>query len=410
MTAPEPNLLRQLHDRAVAEGPVFWINDTDLAVFDPDLAGRINTANFAEFTLNDKLSDMLRGRTSEPVDWRRVRAAWLAQLRTLNEPEHVAALGARMRDVLDARVGVELDLMRLGYEVAVRPLVPMVVADLTPREATVLSRDLIAKITTLVSVDGAALRNTPRSMLVQARAGAVVRRVLRGRASGRRPAHDDFVDPLARDLLLSLGIGRAVEAATAMLTAITGPPGSSAANLLYELSRQPRWRANLTAELEALDPDRLYRAPLTSAPVTLRFVKEVQRIWSPPLLLNRRVRGPVDVDGARLRPGQQYVVCPYLTHHDPNRWRRPDDFDPDRWLPAAPHGPTSGSDFVAFGWAPTSCIGAGIGTTQMVLLCHLICTRYRLTVDDPAAVRMALLAMPTPLNFHGRLELRRQTV
>jgi cytochrome P450 len=401
----DPDILRDLRARRTAEGQIFWINDTDLAVFDPEVAARINNANFAQFTLKDKLSDVLRGRTGDPVDWRRVRSVWLARIRTLSEPEQVAAMAGRMRAVLDRRVGQPLNLTWLAYEAVVRSLVPVVLTGLSIRDAVIVHRDIIGKIGVLTTTpDDPARQHPVRSVITQVRAGSVVRREIRGRAAGRRPHQPDLVDPLVTDLLPVLGISRAVEAATAALTAITGPPGSSAASLLYELSRRPEWRARLTDELAPLDVRDLYRAPSSCAPASLRFVKEVLRMWSSPLLLNRRVRTTVTVPEAELRPGNQYVLCPYLAHHDPERWPDPDTFQPDRWnADASPH---SGTDFIPFGFAPTSCVGAGLATIQLLLLTHLLCTRYRITVDDPSRARMALLAVATPLDFHGCLTHR----
>ena len=39
-------------------------------------------------------------------------------------------------------------------------------------------------------------------------------------------------------------------------------------------------------------------------------------------------------------------------------------------------------------------------------LCHLLCTRYRLTVDRPEDITMALRFAPVPENFRGRVALR----
>jgi hypothetical protein len=36
------------------------------------------------------------------------------------------------------------------------------------------------------------------------------------------------------------------------------------------------------------------------------------------------------------------------------------------------------------------CVGANTGTVQLMGLCHLLCARYRLTVDRPEDLTMAL--------------------
>jgi cytochrome P450 len=140
--------------------------------------------------------------------------------------------------------------------------------------------------------------------------------------------------------------------------------------------------------------------------VTHRFVKETLRMWSPPLFLTRSARTDIQLDQASLKTGERYFVSPYLAHHDPKHWKDPDTFDPDRWLADAPHGPCSGASYVPFGWAPTTCIGAGLGTTQLILLCHFMCTRYRIQVLEPETTRMMLAAVALPVNFRGTLTRR----
>jgi len=58
-----------------------------------------------------------------------------------------------------------------------------------------------------------------RAILVQVSAGSVVRRELRGRAAGRRLRQVDLTDPVV-DLLPELGMDRAVDSVTAVLTAM----------------------------------------------------------------------------------------------------------------------------------------------------------------------------------------------
>ncbi|BAC68070.1 hypothetical protein SAVERM_361 [Streptomyces avermitilis MA-4680 = NBRC 14893] len=136
-----------------------------------------------------------------------------------------------------------------------------------------------------------------------------------------------------------------------------------------------------------------------------RFVKEVLRMWSPPLILVRRARASFDLGTTRLEKAQNYLVSPHMIHRDHRYWQQPDTFDPDRFLPGVPHGPTDRSCYVPFGWAPKKCIGNDIGTTQLMGLCYLICTRYRLSVPNSDTLPMACRFAPVPQRFNGRLAL-----
>lgn len=403
----EVEFVREMRTRSLAEGGVFWTRDGELAVFDPDAAQKINALNFSDLTLPDKLADVLRGRSGKPFSWKQLRSVWTSQLRHLSDGEGIKQLDARMSALLDQRLEQPLDLTWTAQEVISQALIPTVVAGLSPADRARVVRDQTFKLARLVRTQssGDSFWKEVRSILIQVSAGMVIRRELRGRARGRRPRQLDMADPVV-DLLPELGMDRAVDAVTTVLTAIAGPPGAAAASLLYELSHRPDWAERLSAELAPLSPRKLAEAPAQIAPATWRFVKEILRMWSPPILMTRPVRTDIQCKHARLAAGQRYLLSTYLIHHDPRHWDNPDTFDPDRWLPEMAHKAHANGCYVPFGWAPKACLGAGLGTTQLMLLCHLVLTRYRIQVAAPENVRMVLAAVPLPVNFHGTISRR----
>lgn len=406
--APEEvDFVREMRTRNDVEGNIFWASEDELAIFDPELAQKVNAVNFGDLTLPDKLADVVRGRKGDPVSWRQVRSAMTSQLRNLSDAAAIGRLTACMRELIDERLDRPLDLVWASQQVCTRALLPTVIDGLSPADEARIVRDQDFKMARLVRTrsDGDSILKEVRSIFIQVSAGNAVRRELRSRARGRRPRRLDLTDPMV-ELLPGLGVDRAVDAVTAVLTAIAGPPGAAAASLLYELNRRPDWAERMTAELAPLAPEQLAGPPAQSAPVTHRFVKEVLRVWSPPLFLTRLVRCPIDLARVKLDPGQRYLQSSYLMHHDPRNWKDPDTFDPDRWLSGAENGPCPHSSYVPFGWAPKSCIGAGLGTTQLIALCHLFLTSYRLEVQEPESVRMMLAAVPLPLGFRGTITRR----
>ncbi|MDV9175090.1 cytochrome P450 [Streptomyces sp. W16] len=408
MTTPQhpEDFLHSIRARSAAEDGIFWVDDTRLGVFEPEAARRVSATNWHRFVMNDRLVDMVRRRRSPEVRWSQIRAAWLTQLHTLATAEHHGGLIDRMEQVIDERLGEDVDLVMLTQDVALRSMLPVALSGLTAGEADIVRRDLEMKLLRLVAPAPGGLWHQLRFVAVQLRSGLVVRRVLRQRASGRRRREPDLADPFV-DLLPQLGMDRALDVVTTVLTAIGGPPGAAAASLLYEFVRHPEWQRRLADELCAVDPVEFRTAPTHAAPVTHRFVKEVLRLWSPPLLLVRHNNHLFDFGKTRLEPGDWYLLSPHLIHRDERVWKQPDVFDPDRFLPGAPHGPADRDCYVPFGWAPKKCVGANIGTVQLMALCHLLCTRYRLTVDHPEDLTMALRFAPIPENFRGRLALRR---
>ena len=152
---------------------------------------------------------------------------------------------------------------------------------------------------------------------------------------------------------------------------------------------------------------RFHAAPPRAAPATHRFVKEVLRVWSSPLALTRGVRTPLEVAGEKLEPGQQFHLSPYFAHRDPEAWEHPERFDPDRWQPGSGAGPAHACAYAPFGWAPTSCIGAGLGLVELILLCRLLTTEYRVEAPGVDDVEIFMGAVPLPQGFRGTIVRRR---
>ncbi|RDZ27371.1 cytochrome P450 [Lysobacter silvisoli] len=386
------------------EGPVFQLQEQALVIFDPKIAERVEAENYADLTMLDGFSDVVRGRESEAVSWHQVRGAWLTQMRTLTSAEGFRRLAQRMQGVLDAEAGREQDFVWLAERAMLEPLIPAIIGGLSPRAHKRVVDEVLSKVALVLS-DIDAHRCPPlhrsKMWLYQFVSSVEVRRELKGRASGKRPRQQDLTDPMV-DMLPDLGVDRATDAVTALLTAITSSPGAAAACLFYEWQRQHEWRERMTAELSAHTLDALCESPVRLAPVTARFVKEILRIWSSPPIVTRRVRGDICQEQVDLKTDQVYVLSSFFVHHDQTTWSDPETFNPDRWLAESreqcPHG-----SYVPFGWAPKSCVGANLGLGQLILMAHLLATRYRLDVRNPDEAKMAIASVIRPMDFHGQV-------
>ena len=403
----EVGAVQEFRRRCQAEGQVFWARDDVLAVLDAQTAQRVEATNYADLTMLDGFADVLRQRTSEPVTWDRLRTAWLAQMRNLTSAPRLRRLAQLMEQLLDAQAGRHQDLVWLAERAVVEPLVPAIIAGLKPRAHKRVVREVMSKVAwVLADVDLHRIGrwNSLRMNAYQLTAGWEVRRELKGRVNGRRPRQQDLTDPVV-DMVPELGLDRAVDSVTALLTAITGSPGAAATCLFFEWSRQQAWRARLEAELNGMALDALCESPVRLAPMTTRFVKEILRIYSSPPVVSRTARTDISQGQACLKTGQHYLLSSFFVHHDANSWADPDVFNPDRWLAdgrqPCPHG-----SYVPFGWAPKACIGANLGMAQLIILTHLLCTRYRLEVTDPEQAKVCFASVVRPVNFMGSVSRR----
>lgn len=374
------------------------------AVLCPFAAMKVNAANFVDTALPDRLVDLLRGRKSAEVSWKEVRSAWAPTAKRLTDAAPVAALDQRLRGLIDRRLSDEAsDLPKTLQAIFSQALIPLVLSDLKDGELRKVEADQRLKIEGLL--DPASVPSLPRSSWIQFQAGRVAGRVLKDRAAGRRSRRLDLTDPIV-DLLPDLGTDRAAHAVTSVLTAVAGPPGAVAVCMLLELLSRPQWAVRLRDELLAIPIEDFYADPVATAPVSHRFVKECLRRWSSPLVVSRESRVDYRFDAEQLSVGDRFLLSSYVVHHDPEIWPDAERFDPDRWLPGSDRGPAKSGAYVPFGWAPTSCVGAGVGLIALMLLVRLFSVDYRVEAAGLEKVEVRLGSIPIPTGFVGRLARR----
>ncbi|MEU8617500.1 cytochrome P450 [Streptomyces sp. NPDC048623] len=86
------------------------------------------------------------------------------------------------------------------------------------------------------------------------------------------------------------------------------------------------------------------------------LVHETLRLYPSAWILPRHATEPDVLSGHTIEAGTDLVVCPYLTHRDPELWENPEEFDPTRFTepgrrPAHPGG------YYPFGAGPRACLG-----------------------------------------------------
>jgi cytochrome P450 len=409
--ARENPFISELRERCGNEGDMFWLDSekSNLVAFDPQIAKQINLDNFADLTIPDKLSDELKGKSGCPFSWSEIKGSWFKKMQFHTQPNDLEQLTNRMTELIDQHLNKPVNLVVAIQEIFSQPLIDTVIKDLPPRHYQRILADQKLKIKpfTIESPPEDTFTESLVSAYVQVKAGMSVRKELRARAKKNRPRKQDLLDPIV-DMLPRLGMDRAIDAVTMVLTAIAGPPGAAASCMIYELTTSAHWNEKLKEELSNVSLAELFEKPTHVAPITYRFVKEVLRKWSPPVISSRVARTEIKFmmgnKQEKLTPGQQYMLSPYLIHHNPKYWRDPEKFDPDRWLSGSDDIAKQRSNYIPFGWAPKSCIGQTLGTYQLIILAYLMCTKYKITLNEPEKIEMILEGMPLPLKFSGVIE------
>jgi cytochrome P450 len=170
---------------------------------------------------------------------------------------------------------------------------------------------------------------------------------------------------------------------------------------LYALAGRPDVLAEARAEVaavcggDAIRAEHLPRFTLLSAIVT-----EALRLYPPAVISARSVATGFTFAGATLRPGTIAMISPYVTHRDPDLYRDPDQFQPERWADGARR---SQSEYLPFGGGAHRCIGSSLATTELIVMLAQLLARSGYRVVD-TRVRATSVAAMRPR--HGlRVEL-----
>lgn len=226
---------------------------------------------------------------------------------------------------------------------------------------------------------------------------AIVRRLVRGRLSGRTPdtqpqKHDDLLSMLieARD---DDGRGMTEEQLRdEALTLILAGHETTAIALSWtfvQLSRHPEVQARLGAELDEVLGGRLPRFDdYPKLVYAERVIQESMRLCPPAWSIGREPVRDVTIGDYEIAKGTQVWMAQWTMHRDARYWPRPEQFDPDRWKDGLAK---SLHKFVyfPFGGGPRVCIGNQFAMVESVLLLATIAQKFRW--------KLTLGRDPTPL-------------
>lgn len=390
----------QLLDRVRREGPVLPLAGGVIGIYDPTLATKVDKANAEHLTMAESLGDVLFRRSENPVAWREIRALLTEQSGKLSTPEHMKRLYERMHAYLSAHTGRQQDLTPLMWKTVSRALLPLVIDDLDEAgtQKMIVEQEMRFRIQQEQTLT---LKQRISDYLLMRAATRVIKRALKRRLRSGA-AHDDFAQSLLT-LVDRIGLHRVTYLVSVQYIAISGVPGLTGACILYAMARFPQWREKIRAEMMALDPDELYSLPIRKLPCTLRFIKEVMRLWNTPFVSRRVASCDIQLDEVMVKKGETYELSSFIQHHSEQFWDDPEAFDPDRWLPA--RRSNSKGAYVPFGFAPRACVGASVGHGQLILFCALVTRDFDFDVAADCAPRMRTAGFAVPADFRGTFSL-----
>jgi cytochrome P450 len=145
---------------------------------------------------------------------------------------------------------------------------------------------------------------------------------------------------------------------------------------LYLLSQSAEWSQRVRSEADRelggdLDglADRLA--------VTRAVIDETNRLYPPITAVSRVAIGRDELVGELIKPGTMVVIAPYVVHRHRALWRKPGNFDPNRFLGGAREA-IDRFAYLPFGVGPRICIGATFAIQEASIIVATIMRNFRL--------------------------------
>lgn len=170
---------------------------------------------------------------------------------------------------------------------------------------------------------------------------------------------------------------------------------------LYLLSTNPEIKAKVRQEAFDVcgdgDPTWENYNDLT---YTRQVILETMRLYPPVWALIRTASADDEIDGVKIKAGDNIVLCSYAVHHNPKYWPDPEKFDPDRFSKENLKDHVKFSH-VPFGAGKRVCIGGALSQMEnMIALAQLI-RKFDVEYvgEVPAKIKPTVTLTPKDLNF-----------
>ncbi|WP_031075726.1 cytochrome P450 [Streptomyces sp. NRRL WC-3742] len=124
----------------------------------------------------------------------------------------------------------------------------------------------------------------------------------------------------------------------------------------------------------------LDRDPATRNADPAALVSETLRLYPPAWLLPRHAVRDDTVEGHHIAAGTDVLVCPFLTHRDPDLWPDPEHFDPSRFTTP---GRLPVGAYLPFGLGARACLGTQFALRETTALLELLLPLGPLTLHSP---------------------------
>ncbi|MAT99642.1 MAG: cytochrome P450 [Anaerolineaceae bacterium] len=165
----------------------------------------------------------------------------------------------------------------------------------------------------------------------------------------------------------------------------------------YLLAQHPEIEAKLHEELDTvLDGRQPTLADLPNLPYSLQIIKESMRLYPPAWILNGRLAlEDAEIGDYTIPKGSTVFVSPYVMHHLPQYFDKPETFMPERFTPEFEKALPKFA-YMPFGGGARVCIGNAFAMMEAHLILAAIAQRFslELATDKPVQYKAQITLTP----------------
>ncbi|MDH3685264.1 MAG: cytochrome P450 [Myxococcales bacterium] len=173
---------------------------------------------------------------------------------------------------------------------------------------------------------------------------------------------------------------------------------STLTSLAYELARHPEWQERAREECLGLGSGPLDFETAGQLEQLGWILKETLRRYPPLPVIPRICTEPFEFGGFEIPAETMVVVSPIHTHHMPEWWTAPTQWNPARFAPDRAEHERHTHSWIAFGGGPHHCLGIRFAELQVKCVVHQILCRYRLSVPDGYRMPIQQAPISKPLD------------
>jgi cytochrome P450 len=172
---------------------------------------------------------------------------------------------------------------------------------------------------------------------------------------------------------------------------------------LYLIAMRPDIQERMHAEAAAVFGDRLPEfRDIKQLRLARDVFRETLRLYPPVAFIPRDATEKATMRNKIVKAGSILFVSPWLLHRHRKLWRRPDDFDPDRYLEADAKQSVRCA-YIPFSAGPRVCLGAAFAMQEGVLILAYLARHFRL---EPAEGHVPVPVARLTLRSENGIRLR----